>query len=141
MESYPGKAIGLPFVAAVQSMPEQAEESHVVEDSSWSYRRPTGFFGERDARRKRKSEHDERSQEREVQPETSQISELEGHKQKIQNQLDSLLRLDPTTRDLGNADARKQIQLLEEEVLKLRGVARELVDPFRQSLEQEKQKL
>jgi hypothetical protein len=119
---------------------EQAEESHAVEDSP-SYRRPTGFPGERSARRKRKSERYERSQEREVQPETTQISELEGQKQEIQNQLDSLSRLDPTTRDLGNADARKQIQVLEEELLKLRGVARELVDSFRQSLEQEKQKI
>jgi hypothetical protein len=74
-------------------------------------------------------------------PRETRSSELEGQKMKIRNQLDSLSRLDPTTRDLGNADARKQIQLLEEELLKLRGVARELVDSFRQSLEQKKQKL
>jgi hypothetical protein len=44
MES-PGKAIGLPFVAAVQYIPEQAEASHVVEGSSQNYRRPKGFSG------------------------------------------------------------------------------------------------
>ena len=118
---------------------EQAEESHVMEDSP-SYRRPTGFPGERDARRKKKSERGERSQERDVQPETTQVSELEAQKQKIQKQLDSLSRLDPTTRDLENADTGKQIRLLEEDLLKLGGVARELVDSFRRSLEQEKQK-